>query len=406
MPIAKHRDNLSDLVEKAAKRRDRVNHRKRKLSTVHVSNTVVTEISKLKRERYQSKHVLFADSVQDSIDDESVGPYSPSGSHKSPEAADMDVSRFVDLYLSGLARLSFLSTYVYIVVEHTYWKIFRLLFTCLAIYTLACEVSLLRGESWSLFYYVCNAMVNSFFLFDGLLKLWSFFGYLKIEERFSSRNSLYSSLRRCGVIDFTIASLCFYFASSLTGDWFKLVRVMFIALFGVQQLTSLDVLMSGIGFGLHSVFYTWLLLVLVFIVYGAAGVTFYSHNDPYHFGTIAISMWTFFQISTMDNWIDILLINTYGCDKYPLMYSPGTEFHQIETWGSFYLPVCVEPSQQRFVSMALFFSFIVIVGFVLMSLTIAAVTAGINDRLDNLQKEELREELSGEGVYDICIFAA
>ena len=239
-------------------------------------------------------------------------------------------------------------------------------------------------------------IVNSFFVTDGLLKLWSFFGYLKIEERFSAKNSLYGSVRRCGIIDFSIASLCFYFASSRTGNWLKLVRVMFIALFGVQQLSSLDVLMSGIGFGLHSVFYTWLLLMLVFIVYGAAGVTFYSENDPYHFGTIAISMWTFFQISTMDDWIEVMLINSYGCDVYPAMYYPGSEVVDIDHYGHFYLPVCTAPTQQRFVSIVLFFTFIVVVGFILMSLTIAAVTAGINDRLDNLQKEELREELSGK----------
>ena len=67
--------------------------------------------------------------------------------------------------------------------------------------------------------------------------------YLKIEERFSAKNTVYGSIKRCGIIDATIASLCFYFGSSLIGDWLKLVRVLFIALFGVQQLTSLDVLM-------------------------------------------------------------------------------------------------------------------------------------------------------------------
>lgn len=77
-----------------------------------------------------------------------------------------------------------------------------------------------------------------------------------------------------------------------------LLLIMSSRLFYVSSF--LNALKSGIGFGLHSVAYTWLLLVLVFVVYGAAGVTFYAENDPYHFGTIAISMWTFFQISTLD----------------------------------------------------------------------------------------------------------
>lgn len=67
--------------------------------------------------------------------------------------------------------------------------------------------------------------------------------YLRIEEKFSAKSTYYASVRRCGIIDATIASLCFYFGSSPTGNWLKLVRVSFIALFGVQQLASLDVLM-------------------------------------------------------------------------------------------------------------------------------------------------------------------
>lgn len=71
MPIAKHRDNLSDLVSKAAKRRDRVNNRKRRLSTVHVSVPMASEVSKLKKQRRQ---VAFESSNSvDSLEDESEG---------------------------------------------------------------------------------------------------------------------------------------------------------------------------------------------------------------------------------------------------------------------------------------------------------------------------------------------
>ena len=400
MPIAKRRDNLSDLVDKAAQRRDRVNSRKRKLSTVHIHLPVHNEVIKLKEARRQKSisRIVGSSSVSVSSGDDDSYQDGDGGSTTSPSGKEMELQPehpLSEAYIVFLVRLGYMSTCVYMVVEHVYWKRIRIFFTCLAIYTLACEVSLFEGSLWLEFFYWSNGAVNTFFTLDGVLKLWSFLGYLKIEEKFSTRSSMYGSIRRCGVIDFTIASLCFYFASSFTGNWLKLVRVMFIALFSVQQLTSLDVLMSGIGFGLHSVFYTWLLLLLVFIVYGAAGVTFYAENDPYHFGTIAISMWTFFQISTLDDWIEIMLLNSYGCDVYPVNYYPGPEPIDIEQYGHFYLPVCSDPRQQRLVSMVIFFSFMVIVGFVLMSLTIAAVTAGINDRLDNLQKEELREELSG-----------
>lgn len=96
-----------------------------------------------------------------------------------------------------------------------------------------------------------------------------------------------------------------------------------------------------------------------------------------------------------------MLLNQYGCDVYPAQYYPGTQRLDIHAYGHFYLPVCTNPSKQKIISIVIFLTFIVIVAFVLMSLTIAAVTAGINDRLDNLQKEELREELSGMGIKGI-----
>jgi hypothetical protein len=57
---------------------------------------------------------------------------------------------------------------------------------------------------------------------------------------------------------------------------------------------------SGISLGVASLLSTWLLLSVVFFMYAACAVTFFSKNDPYHFGSIAMSMWTFFEMSTLD----------------------------------------------------------------------------------------------------------
>jgi hypothetical protein len=57
---------------------------------------------------------------------------------------------------------------------------------------------------------------------------------------------------------------------------------------------------SGISFGLKSIVSTWLLMSLVFIVYAACALTFFQLNDPYHFGSIAMSLWTFFELATLD----------------------------------------------------------------------------------------------------------
>jgi hypothetical protein len=90
-------------------------------------------------------------------------------------------------------------------------------------------------------------------------------------------------------------------------------------------------------------------------------------------------------------------VNQYGCDVYSVdgFYINGTKPVHINHLGNFFMPICTEPSSQPIVSILIFISFVIIVGFVLMSLTIAAVTAGISERLDSLQREELKNELSG-----------
>jgi hypothetical protein len=39
---------------------------------------------------------------------------------------------------------------------------------------------------------------------------------------------------------------------------------------------------------------------MVFFVYGAWAFVLFGENDPSHFGSMAMSIWTLFQFSTMD----------------------------------------------------------------------------------------------------------
>lgn len=184
MPIAKRRDNVSDIVDKAVKRRNRVNIRKRRLSSAHVATSFDSEVVKL-REQYKTKSKYTSEDFsrskelleEEESSDLGAGdenPSSPAGTHEGQGR------QIPDSLLRLLVMLSVVSTHIYIVVEHAYWRGTRLVFICLAIYALACEVSLLEGEQWIVFFDVANIMINSFFLFDGIMKLWSFFGLVKL----------------------------------------------------------------------------------------------------------------------------------------------------------------------------------------------------------------------------------
>ena len=77
---------------------------------------------------------------------------------------------------------------------------------------------------------------------------------------------------------------------------------------------------SGIKQGLKSMLYTWFLLSIVFAIYAGLGVIYFADNDPYHFGDIPISMWTLFELATLDVRAATLYIYIYEIVTTCLMY--------------------------------------------------------------------------------------
>ncbi len=93
----------------------------------------------------------------------------------------------------------------------------------------------------------------------------------------------------------------------------------------------------------------------------------------------------------------MMYINYYGCDAVASDYVNGTANEVVDTkLGTFYLPVCWKPVAYPTFAPILFVSFILICGFILVSLTVAFVTTGINTRLHEMKQQEDKEELKAE----------
>lgn len=60
---------------------------------------------------------------------------------------------------------------------------------------------------------------------------------------------------------------------------------------------------------MRSIASTWLLLGVIFLVYASCGMALFQENDPFHFGSIAMSMWSFFEMATLD--VSIIIIYIY-----------------------------------------------------------------------------------------------
>eukprot|EP00602_Paraphysomonas_sp_CaronLab_P008781 CAMPEP_0185029542 /NCGR_PEP_ID=MMETSP1103-20130426/15903_1 /TAXON_ID=36769 /ORGANISM="Paraphysomonas bandaiensis, Strain Caron Lab Isolate" /LENGTH=970 /DNA_ID=CAMNT_0027564335 /DNA_START=184 /DNA_END=3096 /DNA_ORIENTATION=+ len=281
-----------------------------------------------------------------------------------------------------------LSTWVHSVVDSAPVRISRMIVIMLAFSTLAVRTSHTLDDAREGALDYLDWLIDSYFIALGVLKLIAVHAKITVKRTLEGKIRKWDIFKNSGVIDATVSALSLSFGQGVVGDWFRLIRVLIISTFFLQHLPHIDVLVSGISLGVRSLISTWLLLTLVFIVYAACALTFFGKNDPMHFGSMAMSMWTFFQLATLDNWSLVMYINMYGCDAYPSDYSESGDVLYVERYGKMLMPVCRDPSARPILTAVIFVSFILLCGFILVSLTIAAVTSGINDRLNELEKEE------------------
>ena len=92
----------------------------------------------------------------------------------------------------------------------------------------------------------------------------------------------------------------------------------------------------------------------------------------------------------------------YGCKDSPYYYVGandlvGSDFEEfgnqniLYAYGDMYLPICRNSKAHPYIATFIFVTFILLCGFILISLTVAVVTAGIRDRIEQIQ------QLRGDG---------
>ena len=66
----------------------------------------------------------------------------------------------------------------------------------------------------------------------------------------------------------------------------------------------------------QSIAYILLLLFLIFYLYAIVGMMLFKDNDPFHFGSLEISMLTLFRMATLEDWTEVMYISWEGCKLY------------------------------------------------------------------------------------------
>jgi voltage-gated sodium channel len=68
--------------------------------------------------------------------------------------------------------------------------------------------------------------------------------------------------------------------------------------------------------GIEVIAYALLLLAMLIYLFALLGYSLFRKNDPWHFGSLHMAMFSILRITTLDNWTDILYTNVYGCDMW------------------------------------------------------------------------------------------
>ena len=287
-----------------------------------------------------------------------------------------------------------------------------------AFFTIAFAVNgSLNTETEDKRYNTFNLVIDSCFIADGIVKAISVYSYAKLLETYDSLNARMRSsaaehsgedmrikkytpaklFKHGGVVDCVIAIFCLAYNGEKVADWFRLVRIIIISLWALENEPRIAILLSGIAHGCRSMTSLLLLMLLINVIFASIAITTFGPNDPYNFGSMSVAMWSFFEMSTMEGWSTIMAINRKGCDSVPDSgYEQRTNTSTlsiIRYGGEFYMPVCSEPEAQPFLSSAIFLSYMIIVGFILTSVTIGAISTGINERFDVLRSQQHLLEL-------------
>ncbi len=149
----------------------------------------------------------------------------------------------------------------------------------------------------------------------------------------------------------------------------RLLRVLRVITFFPQ----LRLIVSSLLKAIPSMIYVFVLLILHFYIYACAGTTLFGQNDPFHFGTLHISMLSLFRAVTLEDWADIMYVNMYGCDK-------------VSYEGS---RLCTTPQPQPFLAAMFFVSFIFTGAMIILNMLIGVIINGI---------EEVKEEQNHKDI--------
>ncbi len=179
--------------------------------------------------------------------------------------------------------------------------------------------------------------------------------------------------------DFIIVAACFAPVDTQYVMVLRLARLLRVLKL-VRALPKLQVLVGALLKSIPSMAYVSLLLMLLFYVYAVAGTFMFGENDPVHFATLPLSMFSLFRAVTLEDWTDLLYINRDGCDNYG--------YNGMEH-------LCTAPDASPIGAYVVFVSIVLLGTMIILNLFIGVIMNGMDaarEENDAYEREMKREE--------------
>ncbi|AOY84694.1 ion transporter [Moorena producens JHB] len=141
----------------------------------------------------------------------------------------------------------------------------------------------------------------------------------------------------------------------------------------ISALPRLQILVRALLKSLPSMGYVFLLLCILFYIYGVAGTFLFAENDPIHFSSLPKSILSLFQVVTLEGWTDLMYIQMYGCERYG--------YDGIEA-------LCTNPSASPLIGVLFFVSFVMLGAMITINLFVGIITSNITDSVNEFKQEQ------------------
>lgn len=191
------------------------------------------------------------------------------------------------------------------------------------------------------------------------------------------------------VFDFAIVAACFIPMLAQYAVVMRLLRLLRVLRL-VRSIPKLQILVGALLKSVPSMMYVALLLLLLFYVYGVAGVFLFSQNDPFHFGTLQRSMLSLYRVVTMEGWTALMYTQLFGCAEFPFPVMPNG-------------PTCTNPQPHPFVGPAFFVSFTLIGTMVVLNLFIGVIMNGMQEAQDEAEEAEEARRREQRGFEQVTL---